>query len=561
MFFSEYKKFYILFSAVLAVSFVLFWPSLGGEFILDDHSVIEKGVLLKGVKNIPEILVSSWHPGGQWAGNYRPLTSISFALNAIFSESPIGFRIVNLLLYALNVVFIFYLVRKFSTERVAYLTAILFLFLPIHSEVVMSVVGRVYLLGTLFSIISIYYLFDKKYWISSTFFLLALFSGDAFISFILVVGTLLLIEYRNLGKVFRLGMIYVAGLPLYFFLRFLALGRYAFGGYGFVDPIIGPLAFVSPKERIFTALSHLYLYLRKTIYPVDLSPDYSFNQIPIVSNIFLSWRSVIGLFFLLVLICVFYKSKRGDIKFAIILFLAPYLVISNIFFITTGTMAERWWYFPSIGLTMLAAISLELLVSKFKYLKRYIYGLGIVILAWYSFIISGQNKVWLNDQNLFVYASEKSPNSAWTRTNVAEGFFLSGNVEKAKAEIMAALSISDEYPSALYVLAQIHWKEGKFGEAEDVLNNALKFDIYDRNKRSFNRSLALINLDVGNNKQALFYMREAVKWPTTGDLDKTMKIDNALLAKIGEYADREVNSYSQEEIQELGQLIKILRGF
>ena len=555
------KEFLILFSAVLAVSFVLFWPSLGGEFILDDHSVIEKGIFLKGIKNIPEILVSPWHPGGQWAGNYRPLTSISFALNAIFSESPIGFRIVNILLYALNIVFIFYLIRRISTERVAYLAGAIFLFLPIHSEAVMSIVGRVYLLGTLFSLISIYYLFDKKYWTSSAFFLLALLSGDAFVSLILVIGALLLAEHRNLGKVFKLGMIYIAGLPIYFLLRLLALGQYAFGGYGFVDPIIGPSAFVSFKERVFTALSHLYLYLRKTVYPVDLSPDYSFNQVPTVSNLFLSWRSVIGLSFLLFLFYVFYKSRRKDIKFAIVLFLAPYLVISNIFFIATVTMAERWWYFPSLGLAMFVAIGIEVLISKFKYSKRYIYSLGIIILAWYSFIMFGQNKVWLNDQNLFIYASEKSPNSAWARTNVAEGFFLSSDVERAKEEITIALSISEQYPSALYVLSQIHWKEGRFGEAEGVLNKALEFDIYDRNKRSFYRSLALINLDVGNNRQAFEYMKEAVKWSTTGDLDKTMKIDNALLIKIGEYSNREISSYSQEEIEELGQLIKIIRGF
>lgn len=561
MLFREYKKFFILLSSVFAVTLVLFGPSLNGKFTLDDHSVIEKGVFLKGAKNIPEILVSPWHPGGQWAGNYRPLTSISFALNAVFSENPIGFRIINVLFYALNIVFIFYVVRKISSQEIAYLTAVLFLFLPIHSEAVMSVVGRVYLLGTLFSLVSLHYFFNGKYWISSVYFLLALFSGDAFISFILVIGALLLVEYGSIGKAFRLGIIYAVGLPIYFIFRYLALGQYAFGGYGFIDPIIGPLAFVSFRERVFTALSHLYLYLRKTVYPVDLSPDYSFNQIPIISNIFLSWRSLAGLAFFVFMVYLFFRSKRKDVKFAIILFLVPYLVISNIFFITTGTMAERWWYFPSLGLVMLIAIGIEAVVLKSKYLKRYIYGIGVIVLIWYGSIIFKQNKVWLNDQNLFIYASEKSPNSAWARTNVAEGFFLSGDVERAKKEILIALDISPDYPSALYVLSQIYWKEGQFGEAEAVLIKALKFDIYDRNKRSFYRSLALINLDIGNNRQAFEYMKEAVKWPATGDIEKTIKIDEVLLGKVEEYADRDIKSYTQEEINELGQLIKILRGF
>lgn len=565
MFSEKYKEFLKIFLPVIMVAFVLFGPSLRGDFTLDDHSVIEKGVQLKGLNNIFELWISPWHPGGEWAGNYRPLTTTSFAINAFFSEGPLGFRIVNILLFALNIVFIFYLVRRLSTEKVAYLTAIIFLFLPIHSEVVMSIVGRVYLLGTLFSIFSIYYLLEKKYWISSAHFLLALLAGDMFISVILIMGSLLLLEYRNLVKTFKLGMVYMAGLPIYFLFRYLALGKYAFGGYGFVDPIIGPLAFVSVKGRIFTALSHLYLYLRKTVYPIDLSPDYSFNQIPIVSNLFSSWRALIGLAFLAILAYVFYKSKRKDIKFAVVLFLIPYLVMSNIFFITTGTMAERWWYFPSIGLIMLMAIGIENLISNFEFrilkFRDYIYGAGIIVLVFYSFIVFRQNKVWLNDKNLFIYASEKSPNSAWARTNVAEGFFLSGDVGKAKEEIEAALKISDQYPSALYVLGQIYWEEGRFGEADEVFNKAIKFDTYDRNKRSLYRSLALISLDIGNNKQALVYMQEAVKWPATGDLEKTLKIDKLLLQKIEEYSSRDIKSYTQEEIDGLVNLIKIIRGF
>ena len=573
MFSEKYNEFLKIFLPVIVIAFVLFGPSLRGDFTLDDHSVIEHGVQLKSFKNILELWISPWHPGGEWAGNYRPLTTTSFALNTFFSEGPLGFRIVNILLYALNIVFIFYLIRKISSQRVAYLTAIIFLFLPIHSEVIMSIVGRVYLLGTLFSLLSIHYLLENKYWISSGCFLMALLSGDAFISLILVIGALLFMEYKSLRKTFWLSLTYVAGLPIYFLLRYLALGKYAFGGYGFVDPIIGPLAFVSVKERVFTAMSHLYLYLRKTVYPIDLSSDYSFNQIPIVSNLFSSWRALIGLAFMAILVYIFYKSKRKDVRFAITLFLIPYLVMSNIFFITTGTMAERWWYFPSIGLAMLIAITVESLKfkienynSKFKVLNSKLplltfYSLLLTLLAWYGIIIFKQNRVWLNDKNLFIYVSEKSPNSAWARTNVAEGFFLSGDTERAKKEIEAALKIADQYPSALYVLGQIYWKEGRFGEAEDVFNRAIKFDIYDRNKRSLYRSLALISLDVGDNKQSLVYMTEAIKWPATGDLEKTIKIDEILLQKVEEYLNRDINSYTQEEIDGLVNLIKILRGF
>ena len=142
------RRFSILLVVAVVVSSILFSGSLNGKFTLDDHDVIERRVDLRELKNLPEIWISPWHLGGEWAGNYRPLTLASFVLNLQFSESTVGFHIVNMLLYALNIVLIFYVVRKFASERVAYLSAILFLFLPIHTEAVASIVGRVYLLGT-----------------------------------------------------------------------------------------------------------------------------------------------------------------------------------------------------------------------------------------------------------------------------------------------------------------------------------------------------------------------------------------------------------------------------
>lgn len=555
------RRFSLLLVIAVAVSFVLFSGSLSGKFTLDDHDVIERRVDLRELKNLPKIWISPWHLGGEWAGNYRPLTLVSFVFNLQFSESTVGFHIVNMLLYALNVVLIFYVVRKFASERVAYLSAVLFLFLPIHTEAVASIVGRVYLLGTLFALISLIYLFDKKYILSSLYFYLALFSGDFYISLLPVIGFLLILNTGKFWNSVKLGSLYYgAPLPAYFLCRYLALGKYAFGGYGFINPIIGPLAFASFKERVFTGFVHLFVYLRKTIYPIDLSPDYSFNQIPIVTNIFSSPKSIIGLLFFVALIIVIFLAEKR-FKITAILFLIPYVVISNIFFITTGTMAERWWYFPSFGLVTLLAVGLDKLITKNKEWRTWVYGGLTVVLIWFSLIIIKQNNVWLNDQNLFISAAARSPNSVWTRTNVAEGYFLSGNVEKAREELSAALKISDKHPLALYVLGQLNWKDGKYKEAEEAFKRAIEYDAHGRNKRSLYRGMALINMDIGNNKQALLYMEEAVKWPPAGELENILKVDEFLLKTIKEYSNRNIQSYTKEEIQKIGGLIKILRGF
>src|SRR3989344_8452490 len=224
------RQFFMLLIFGVVVSLILFGGSLSGKFTLDDHGVIERRAELRELKNLPKIWVSPWHPGGQWAGNYRPLTLVSFVLNFQFSESAVGFRILNVLLFAFNVVLVFYVVNKFASERVAYLSAVLFLFLPIHTEAVASIVGRVYLLGTLFALLSLAYLFDKKYLLSSLFFYLALFSGDFFISLLPVIGLLLLLNTGKFWRAIKLGSYYIVLLPAYFLFRYFFFFKYVFFG-------------------------------------------------------------------------------------------------------------------------------------------------------------------------------------------------------------------------------------------------------------------------------------------------------------------------------------------
>ena len=52
MFSEKYNEFLKIFLPVIVIAFVLFGPSLRGDFTLDDHSVIEHGVQLKTFKNI-----------------------------------------------------------------------------------------------------------------------------------------------------------------------------------------------------------------------------------------------------------------------------------------------------------------------------------------------------------------------------------------------------------------------------------------------------------------------------------------------------------------------------
>ena len=99
-------------------------------------------------------------------------------------------------------------------------------------------------------------------------------------------------------------------------------------------------------------------------------------------------------------------------------------------------------------------------------------------------------------------------------------------------------------------MGQLSWKDGKHKEAEEAFKKAIEYDTHGRNKRSLYRGLALINMDTGDNKQALLYMEEAVKWPPAGELETILKVDEFLLKTIKEYSNRNIQSYTKRRYSE-----------
>lgn len=560
--FKSRKDFIFLLSAGFVLALIVFGPSLNGQWTLDDHPVIESRLEQFKFGNFPKLFFTAWHPAGEWAGNYRPLTLLSFALNTVISKEPFGFHLVNVFLHALNAVLVFGLVRRFSSRRPALMAGWLFLLLPIHTEAVASIVGRVYLLGTSFSLATLHYFFEKKYQLSAGFFLAALLSGDFFISLALILGVLLLWETKSWSKSLRMGSWYALAISVLFLCRYTALGAsYVFGGEGYVDPIIGPLAYAGTKERILTALTHLFIYLRKTFIPIDLSPDYSFNQVPTVVS-FGAWRVGVALTTLGGLIWMAFRRHFSPVvRLGAVIFLGAYLLMSNIFLVTTGTMAERWWYWPSVGLVMMIALGMEKVVAVYPHRKKWLLGCGSLVLIWYGGLIFQQSGFWVDDRHLFLRAAERSPQSVWARTNLAEEYFAAKDYKQAQAEIAKALLITDRNPLTLYVQAKIDWQEGSIASAEKGFLRAIEFDGRGRNKRSLYRMLALLSLDSGENKKAESYMQEAVKWPVARQKENIVEIDNYLVKFTQETAWRKPSSYTQKEKQDLVEMIKTLRGF
>src|SRR3989344_877530 len=162
------KEKLIVLGAAFIMSFGLYWNSLGGDFVSDDKLVVLQNPIVSG--NISDFFRSFANPyyyNQPHAGLYRPLTTATYNLNKVFSPDPFGFHLINIILNAINGFLVFILVSKLVTKKTAYFAMAIFVFLPIHSEAVSAIVGRAELLSFSFSILSLIFVLNRRYFLAS----------------------------------------------------------------------------------------------------------------------------------------------------------------------------------------------------------------------------------------------------------------------------------------------------------------------------------------------------------------------------------------------------------
>src|SRR4051812_27828810 len=133
---------------IAALAFALYANTLGHNYVLDDWSVIKENRLtMRGWDAFPEILKRSFRFGYITTQDelYRPLPKATFAMEwGIAPDNPKLPHFDNILIYALTGVLLFLTLRKYLKGDVVipFITAILFIAHPIHTEAVANIKSR-----------------------------------------------------------------------------------------------------------------------------------------------------------------------------------------------------------------------------------------------------------------------------------------------------------------------------------------------------------------------------------------------------------------------------------
>jgi tetratricopeptide (TPR) repeat protein len=383
-----------------------------------------------------------------------------------------------------------------------FVTALIWLVHPIHTEVVANIKGRDEILAVLFSFMALgsvvrYFDGKKKRWLAAGLasLCLGMLSKENAFTFILVIPLALLL-FRG-GHVRRVA-IATAWLLLpviaMLLMRVWALGSLSVSASGVTELMNNPFLEASVAEKYATIFFTLGKYIELLLFPVTLTHDYYPYHIALVSfSHFYVVAAVVGYVSIGAAAVYGIVKRKGLIAFGLAFYLITLSVVSNLFFPVGTFMAERLVFMPSVGIAwMLGWIIVQagIWVSKpaalpkagteFKWMLRNNKPgllLLLAIVAGYGFKTIDRNPVWQNNQTLFLTDVQTSQNSA--KMNNAAGGMLYDMSQADTTAASAAQSYMERARHYLQRAVQIH---PRYSAAWQTLGNVYFFLDHDIDK-------------------------------------------------------------------------------
>ena len=373
----------MLLAAAVVLTIAIYWPGLGGDFVLDDYPNIVENTAL----HMPDTSATSWIEA-IWASPSsdlrRPLASLTFAMNyATTGLAPGPMKACNLLLHIANGLLLFALMRRLvaiaypdgaAPLRARYLPALvaaLWLLHPINLTGVLYVVQRMESLANLFVLAALIVYVDARsaqqiaqrtradlaLWIGVP--LLTLLGVLAKESAVLVPLYALVLE----AALFRFASVPRGRrTPVAFFIVFLALPG-MLGLARLVSRYVAPEAYAlrpfTLAERLLTEPRVLVDYIGWTLVPLPQSFSLYRDDFAISHGLFDPWTTLPAIVAILAIgvAAVWLRHRRPLVAIGLGWFLAAHVLTATI--VPLELVYEHRNYFASCGL-LLALLDLVL---------------------------------------------------------------------------------------------------------------------------------------------------------------------------------------------------------
>jgi len=531
----------LMLGAVTLIAFANAWPD---ALVLDDKFFAGSG-RFEGIDDIKRMFTKDlWNVGESSEGLYRPLLLLSLSLETrLFGDSFAAYHLSNIFLHLLVTLLVFGLFRQiFRTNGMqsslsdlcALLGAMVFAVHPVHTEVVNSIFNRSEMMVAIGGVGGFWWLFHHletqtgKAWFGlAVAYLFAMFSKEnaVVIPGIAVVLILLLSQGRLTARIRKCLPVFWLLIPLAFY---LAMRGYALTPPG-LDSVEGLQSLQDQASRSSNILLDIAAVLGESIKlfarPHPLRIFYSSPSTPMLVA-FVALQLVL-ITASLVLLARGHSGMAAGLAF----FYIAMLPASRIhgFGAVSPHVAERYLYFPSVGLTIILLFGLRAAALRFG--SRLVASLGLVSLLILTALTWDRNHDWSSDTILFeaeykngsrslrglVTAHMRNKNysrvakicdeSQDTQARDFRLVFLCaqvyanlGQVENEERALLKLTGFPSIEVKARVVLAKFHVREGRRNEAQKYFDQAIELSV-DPASRAFNRAEMIVSLYPGNREK------------------------------------------------------------
>ena len=463
---SPYTRHALVVVALCVVTLLAYSNSFAGELVLDNKVLLLDPRIREATpENIALIFQRTyWWPTGE-AGLYRPFTTLSYLFNyAVLEEGDrlFGYHALNLLLHLGNVLLAYALalrlVRRFWPS--VFIAAVWAVH-PASTESVTNIVGRADLLAGM-AVLSGFLMYLKSREVTgwargvSLAGLMAVttvgvFSKESAVAILPVIVLYELVWWKERRRHEALWLGCAATLvPMGAMLwtRFAVLAASPPAEFPFTD---NPIAGADWWTGRLTAIKVIARYLWLTIWPANLSCDYSFNQIPLARGGAADWLACGIVLGAAIAVILLYRWNRTAFFLACFAFL-NFVPASNLLFPIGTIMADRLLYLPSLGLLGCLVLAIYAIAEKPSFAMVAPVALGVIVLG-FTVRTWVRNQDWQSELALATHDTRVSPRSYKLHQLLSASLFESvpahSNIDQVIEEQKKSLAILDPLPPAL----------------------------------------------------------------------------------------------------------------
>ncbi len=422
------------------------------------------------------------------AANWHPLTWISHMVDCqLFKLRPAGHHLMSVAIHAANSVLLFLvLLRMTDASWPSAVVAALFAVHPLHVESVAWVAERKDVLSTLFGLAALWawlgYVAQPsvfRYLAVVAWYAASLMSKPMLVT---LPFLLLLLDWWPLGRIeerekgrggerenSESPLLPLSPSPLLVFLEKLPLAFMAAASCAATlyaqskGHAVVPLGRLSIFDRLATIANAYCGYLAKLFFPSGLAPIYPLLHTP-------NYRAGIAGAILLVaatLLLLWASRPRKYLAVGWLWYLGTLVPVIGVVQVGQQSMADRYTYFPAVGIFILLAWSAADAARRWRWLEPPLAALAAVAVATCCCLCDAQVRFWASTKTLFEHTVAVTENNPVALTNL--GLVAINEYRYADAEryLGEALRLDRTEIDAWGNLANLYRKQNK---NDDALN-------------------------------------------------------------------------------------------